>query len=126
MEITPATFAALLTASGAPIAAAVIQGIITFLKSVGLTLLTGREKLTAFALSILTVVTAVFVGINETPPRYSLENLPNDFVFLIALSLLAVYNIGRLSMAIYDDVSKPELRSSLRNPAGWTENDNTV
>lgn len=120
MEITPATFAMLLTASGAAIGAAIIQQVIDFLKSMGLTFVSGREKLIAFISAVAIVGVAAFVGLSEVPPRYSTENTV-DIVIFFAGMLLAVYNIGRLAMAIHDDKTNRDT-NSVRNVAGWKPN----
>lgn len=118
MDITPATFAVLLTASGAAIGAAVIQQAISFLKTAGAGFLAGREKMAAFVLSIAIVIIAASVGLSETPPRYDTTTVTDIIIFGVGL-LLAIYNIGRLSMAIHDDRTN-DSTASIRNATGWT------
>ena len=118
MDISPASIAVLLTASGAPIAAAIIQQIISFMRDqLGVSFVNGREKLTAFAAAIVIVLAAAYVGLNETPPRYEVGGNLNGFISSIGLAL-AVYNIGRLAMAIYDDRVN-DSTSSVRHISGW-------
>lgn len=103
MELDPAAIAVLLTAAGAPVAAGVVWAVIDFLKSLpGLgAVIAGRERLAAFVGSIVIVLTALAVGFSEQPPRYATP----DLLFVLG-ALLAVYNIGRLAMAMHDDVNR--------------------
>jgi len=118
MDISPASIAVLLTATGAPVAAAVIQQVISLLRDqLGLTFIAGREKLGAFVAAIGIVAAAAYVGLNETPPRYNVTDNAEGFLFILGLAL-AVYNIGRLAMAIYDDRTN-DSTSSVRNASGW-------
>ncbi len=118
MDISPAVFAALLTASGAVIGAGIIQTAIQFLKSVGLGFIDGREKLASLVGSIILVVLAVMVGISQVPPTYATATLSDILIVTIA-SVLAVFNITRLSMSLYDDVKKQDSRTAITNSAGW-------
>jgi hypothetical protein len=123
MDISPASIAVLLTAGGAPIAAAIIQQIISFMRDqLSIGFVAGREKLTAFAAAIVIVAAAAFVGLNETPPRYDVGGNLDGFLFIIGLAL-AVYNIGRLAMAIYDDRTN-DSTASVRNTSGWRRQEN--
>lgn len=118
MEISPASFAVLLTASGAAIGAAIIQQVISFLRDqLSLPFIAGREKLAAFVSAIVIVLMAAAVGLSEVPPRY--ETTTALDIMLLAVGLvLATYNIGRLAMAIYDDRTN-DSTSSVRNASGW-------
>jgi hypothetical protein len=118
MDITPATFAVLLTASGAAIGAAIIQQAISFIKGAGVSFIVGREKLAAFIGSIVIVIIAASIGLSETPPRYDTTTVTDIIIFGVGL-LLAIYNIGRLSMAIHDDRTN-DSSASIRNATGWT------
>lgn len=101
MHIDAATVAVLLTAAGAPIASAIIWAAIDFIKSSPLTgLVEGREKLAAFIGSAIVVAFAYFVGLTAVPPTEELSLLG------IVGALLAFYNIGRLAMAVHDDVNR--------------------
>ena len=86
-------------AAGAPLAAAAVWAIIDLVKSLGAPI-AGHERLAAFALSYAIVAVAVFVGIGERPPRYTL-----DALFLIG-GLLSGYSIFRLALATHDDLSR--------------------
>lgn len=97
--IDPALVATLLTAAGAPLAAAAVWAIIDLLKSLGVPI-GGHERLAAFVLAYAIVVVAVLVGIGERPPRYEL-----DVLFLIG-GALSGYSIFRLSLATHDDVNR--------------------
>ena len=97
--IDPALVATLLTAAGAPLAAAAVWAIIDFVKSLGVPI-GGHERLAAFVLAYAIVVVAVLVGIGERPPRYEL-----DVLFLIG-GALSGYSIFRLSLATHDDVNR--------------------
>lgn len=103
MELDPAAVAALLTAAGAPVAAGVIWAVIDFLKSIpGIGgVINGRERLAAFVGAIVVVVAALAVGFSEQPPRYAAV----DLIFILG-ALLAIFNIGRLAMAMHDDVNR--------------------
>lgn len=119
MGISPATFAVLLTAGGAPIAAAIIQQVIDFAKNgLGISFVYNREKLISFICAIGIVVIAAIVGLSEVPPRYNTGTTLDIILFVVGLAL-AVYNIGRLSMAIHDDKTKKDDISTVRNTAGW-------
>lgn len=118
MDITPAAFAVLLTASGAPIGAAIIQQAISFLRDgLNVRFVAGREKLAAFFSAVIIVIIAVAVGISETPPRYE-AGTTIDAIMLGVGMILAIYNIGRMAMAIYDDRMN-DSTASVRNPSGW-------
>ena len=97
--VDPALIATLLTAAGAPLAAAAVWAIIDFVKIFGVPI-AGHERLAAFVLSYAIVVVAVLVGIGERPPRYELDTL-----FLIG-GLLSGYSIFRLALATHDDVAR--------------------
>jgi hypothetical protein len=102
----PAVFAVLLTAAGAPIGSALIWAAIDFIKSSpAKALVAGHEKLAAFIGSALIVVVAYVVGFVEEPPRYSAA-APLDLILIVGAGLLAFYNIGRLAMAVHDDVNR--------------------
>lgn len=119
MNISPATFAVLLTAGGAPIAAAIIQQIIDFMKNgLGITAIYQREKLISFVAAIALVGIAAIVGLSETPPRYDTSDALNQILFLTGL-VLAIYNIARLAMAIHDDRTKKDDTSTFTNATGW-------
>jgi len=106
MELTPAAFAVLLTAAGAPIASGAIWAVIDFLKASPLkSVVEGREKLAAFLGSALVVVLAYIVGFAEVPPRYQPADV-GAWIMLVVAGLLAFYNIGRLAMAVHDDVNR--------------------
>ena len=103
--IDPALIATLLTAAGAPLAAAAVWAIIDVFKSLGLPIVVGlptagHERVAAFILSYAIVVVAVLVGIGERPPRYEL-----DVLFLIG-GVLSGYSIFRLALATHDDVNR--------------------
>lgn len=100
--IDNATIAVLLTAAGAPVGAAVVSGIIEFIKSVPQlkALVDGREKLVAFLLSLVIVLFAFVVGLTSVPPTQTLSLLA------IPAVLSAWYAIGRLAMAVHDDVNR--------------------
>lgn len=102
MELDPATVAVLLTAAGAPIASAAVWAVIDFLRAIpGVDgLITGRERLWAFGLSVAIVIGAIAVGLSEVPPRYEVNPL-----FVLG-ALLAIFNIARLAMAVHDDVRR--------------------
>ena len=97
--IDPAFIATLLTAAGAPLAAAAVWAIIDLVKSLGLPI-GGHERLAAFVLAYAIVTVAIAVGIGERPPRYEVDTL-----FLIG-GLLSGYSIFRLSLATHDDVAR--------------------
>lgn len=105
--LSPALFAALLTAAGAPIASTIIWAVLDLLKQLEPVrlLLSGREKTAAFLGAILVVVVCVGVGLLEEPPRYA-HGTALQWVMLIGGALLAIYNIGRLAMAVHDDVNR--------------------
>ena len=63
-------------------------------------LVTGSEKLWAFLLAIVLVVFAYAVGLSSVPPTQTVSLLG------ILVVPLAVYNIGRLAMAVYDDIAQ--------------------
>lgn len=96
------TIAVILTAGGAPVGAAVVSGVIEFLKSIPQlkSLVDGREKLVAFLLAGLLVGFAYVVGLTSVPPTQTLS--------LLAIPAIASawYAIGRLAMAVHDDVNK--------------------
>ena len=96
--IDPALVATLLTAAGAPLAAAAVWAIIDLLKSLGVPI-GGHERLAAFVLAYAIVVVAVLVGIGERPPRYEL-----DVLFLIG-GALSGYSIFRLALTVHDDAN---------------------
>jgi hypothetical protein len=109
-----AFFALVLTSPGATVASGVIRQVVEGLKMVAPSVVTGKEKIVAFAVTIALVTTALIVGIFEVPPRYLLDT-PLAIAGILFVWLGAVYNIGRLAMAIEDDVSaKP---GSLREPS---------
>ena len=97
--IDPALIATLLTAAGAPLAAAAVWAIIDLLKSLGVPI-AGHERAAAFALAYAIVVVAIVVGIGERPPRYEVDTL-----FLIG-GLLSGYSIFRLALATHDDANR--------------------
>lgn len=104
--LTPALFAAVLTAAGAPIVSAAIWAVIDFLKSSPLKgLVTGHEKAAAFFGAAIAVVLAILIGVAETPPRYDVTS-PLAILMLAFAGVLAFYNIGRLAMAVHDDVNR--------------------
>jgi hypothetical protein len=106
LNIDPAVFALFLTATGAPIASTIIWAIIDFLKSSPLEkIVAGREKLAAFLGSIIVVVTSLGVGLLENPPRYA-HATGLDILTLLIGGLMSIYTIGRLAMAVHDDVNK--------------------
>lgn len=106
MDLSPALFAALLTAAGAPIGSAIIWAAIDFLKASPMrALVEGREKLAAFVGAAIIVVLATVVGFSEVPPRYAPVGVL-DWILLGLAALLAFYNIGRLAMAVHDDVNR--------------------
>jgi hypothetical protein len=118
MDITPAAFAVLLTASGAPIGAAIIQQAISFLRDgLNLRVVAGREKLAAFLSAVIIVIIAVAVGLSEMPPRYEAATTIDAIMLGIGM-ILAIYNIGRMAMAIYDDRMN-DSTASIRNASGW-------
>lgn len=118
MDVSPATIAVLLTASGAAIGAAIIQQVIAFLRDqVGISAIAGREKMAAFVCAIVIVIVAACVGLSETPPRYATDTTLDQIMLMIGL-VLATYNIGRLAMAIHDDRSN-DSTASIRNVSGW-------
>mgnify|MGYP001559403491 CR=1 FL=1 len=96
--IDPALVATLLTAAGAPLAAAAVWAIIDFVKSLGAPI-GGHERLAAFVLAYAIVAVAILVGIGERPPRYEVDTL-----FLIG-GLLSGYAIFRLALATHDDAN---------------------
>jgi hypothetical protein len=110
--ITPETlvaFAALvLTSAGATVAAGVVTKIIDALKRVAPGLFpegAGREKLYAFVVATVLVLAALAVGLLEVPPRYVVTS-PLTVLALVVGAVLAIYNIGRLSMGVHDDLAR--------------------
>ena len=101
MNIDAATIAILLTAAGAPIASTVIWAVIDFIKTSPLaSLVTGREKLAAFIGAVVIVLFAFAVGVTSVPPTQTVSLLG------VLVVPLAIYNIGRLAMAVHDDVNR--------------------
>jgi hypothetical protein len=99
--IDNATIAVLLTAAGAPIGSAVVWAVVDFIKSSPFSgLVAGREKAAAFVGAAVIVLFAYFVGLTSVPPTQVVSPLA------IAGVLLAFYNIGRLAMAVHDDVNR--------------------
>ena len=100
--IDAATIAVLLTAAGAPLASTVIWAAIDFVKSVAQLkpIVDGREKLVAFLGAIVIVLFAFAVGVTSVPPTQTVSLLAVPAV------LLAIYNIGRLAMAVHDDINQ--------------------
>lgn len=110
MDVNAGTFAILLTAAGAPIAAAAIWAGIDFIKGTPIkALVDGRERLAAFVGSALLVVLAYFVGITAVPPTSTFD------VFGVIGAVLAWYGIARLAMATHDDVNR--YANSLTGPS---------
>ena len=97
--IDPALIATLLTAAGAPLAAAAVWAIIDLAKSFGVPI-RGHERLAAFVLAYAIVTVAIVVGIGERPPRYEL-----DALFLLG-GALSGYSIFRLALATHDDLNR--------------------
>lgn len=97
------TIALLLTLAGAALAAPIVTGIVEFLKNVpafGVRYVSGHEKGWAFLVTIVVVVYAYIVGLSSVPPTQTL-----DLVGILTVPI-AIYMIGRLSMAIHDDVTQ--------------------
>lgn len=107
----PAALAALATGAGAPIWAGVIFAVINTVKSIpqATRLVAGRERLTAFVLAGILVVLAFATALTQVPPTIEIG------VFSIVLGVLSWFNVGRLAMALHDDIAQKP--NSLTGPA---------
>lgn len=98
-EAILATLALVLTSAGAVIGAALVSAGVQFLKSIPVVPTDGRERLWAFVLSGILVWTAYLSVTVFAQPSAALS-----FLGLIG-ALFAWYNVARLSMAVYADVT---------------------
>lgn len=93
------TLALVLSAGGAVAASGLITGLIQLLKSVGGSFVEGKERVWAFGLSAALVVLAyISITVAAQPP--TAVGIAGIFA-----AFLAWFNIARLSMAIYDDLT---------------------
>jgi hypothetical protein len=102
------TLAVVLSAAGAVVGAAFVTGLVQLLKNV--LPLNGKERVTAFVIAAVLVILAygstTFVA--QPPAEVTLIGAFGAF--------LAWYNIARLSMAHYDDLTRQT--NSLTGPEG--------
>jgi len=116
----PGIIPTVLTAAGAPVWAAAIQGIIQTLKAVPQfkALLEGREKLACFLLALVVTALGLTAAVNMVPPQASF-----DIIGIVA-AFLAWFTVARLSMAFFDDfIAKDDgarPSESVLSAEGWT------
>ena len=92
------TLALILTAAGATAASALVTGLVQMLKGIAGSILTGKERLTAFAISAVLVAIAFGSGVQEGAITISIASVFGAF--------LAWFNVARMAMAFYADATQ--------------------